>query len=460
MKYILYKTVLISITVLFLISCQSSDSDKDSVDLPEPIITEVNNDEVTTVVEPISCNGKIPLTIINVQHNGTSTSLLSDGNFTSQSQLTLNKEMDSVLIELSSPALVKGISIKWHKQHESSYFFEVETSIDNSVWISNIAAQQSSISSLLTDYIELNADTVKYLNLKLNNNNQIDTLAINEIEIFGCEQDTENTIELDDWYLSVPSDNDNNGKSDSIYENELSESYFNPSFYFQNSNGGITFRAPISGAKTSENTNYTRSELREMLRKGNTNINTQGINDNNWVFSSAPQNEQDAAGGVDGTLNAKLMVDHVTITGNDNQVGRVIIGQIHANDDEPIRLYYRKLPNNTHGSIYAAHEILDGDDIYYELIGTRSQSASNPEDGIQLGEIFDYQINVEGNQLTVTVTKENQTPIIKIVDMTDSGYDQGGQYMYFKAGVYNQNNTGDDFDYVQATFFIIENSHQ
>ncbi len=215
-----------------------------------------------------------------------------------------------------------------------------------------------------------------------------------------------------------------------------------------------------SNTKTSENTKYTRSELREMLRKGNTDINTQGINDNNWVFSSAPQNEQDAAGGVDGTLNAKLMVDHVTITGDDNQVGRVIIGQIHANDDEPIRLYYRKLPNNTHGSIYAAHEILDGDDIYYELIGTRSQSASNPEDGIQLGEIFDYQINVEGNQLTVTVTKENQTPIIQIIDMTDSGYDQGGQYMYFKAGVYNQNNTGDDFDYVQATFFIIENSHQ
>ena len=43
--------------------------------------------------------------------------------------------------------------------------------------------------------------------------------------------------------------------------------------------------------------------------------------------------------------------------------------------------------------------------------------------------------------------------------MSDSGYDSGGQYMYFKAGVYNQNSTGDPKDYVQATFYKIENSH-
>ena len=33
------------------------------------------------------------------------------------------------------------------------------------------------------------------------------------------------------------------------------------------------------------------------------------------------------------------------------------------------------------------------------------------------------------------------------------------QYMYFKAGVYNQNNTGLDIDYVQATFYDITNTH-
>jgi hypothetical protein len=43
--------------------------------------------------------------------------------------------------------------------------------------------------------------------------------------------------------------------------------------------------------------------------------------------------------------------------------------------------------------------------------------------------------------------------------MKDSGYSAGNQYMYFKAGVYNQNNGGAEGDYVQATFYHIHNMH-
>jgi hypothetical protein len=214
MEYIFYKIVLMCITIIGLAACQSSDSDEVSIKDFETIIVE--EDEVTDTINPISCHNKIPLNIVNIvniQHNGTNTSLLTDGNFTSQNQVILNKVLDNVLIELKSPALVKGIAVKWHKQHENSYFFEVDTSIDNTNWISNIAAKQSTITPQLTDYIDLNEETVKYLNLRVTNNNHIDTLAINEIEVFGCEQDVESTIELTDWYLSVPSDNDNNGKS-------------------------------------------------------------------------------------------------------------------------------------------------------------------------------------------------------------------------------------------------------
>jgi hypothetical protein len=45
-------------------------------------------------------------------------------------------------------------------------------------------------------------------------------------------------------------------------------------------------------------------------------------------------------------------------------------------------------------------------------------------------------------------------------DMTDSGYDVAKEYMYFKAGVYNQNNSGDPQDYVQATFYQLNNEHR
>ena len=49
----------------------------------------------------------------------------------------------------------------------------------------------------------------------------------------------------------------------------------------------MTFKSEIDGYKIT-NTSYTRSELREMLRAGDTSIDTSGVNENNWVFGSAP----------------------------------------------------------------------------------------------------------------------------------------------------------------------------
>lgn len=141
-------------------------------------------------------------------------------------------------------------------------------------------------------------------------------------------------------------------------------------------------------------------------------------------------------------------------------MGRVIIGQIHATNDEPARLYYRKLPGNSKGSIYLAHEINGGNDLKFDLIGSNSSSASNPADGIELGEVFSYSIKVAGNDLIVSIYRDGKPDVTQTVDMSNSGYhNSSGEYMYFKAGVYNQNNTGDANDYVQATFYKIVNKH-
>ena len=72
---------------------------------------------------------------------------------------------------------------------------------------------------------------------------------------------------------------------------------------------------------------------------------------------------------------------------------------------------------------------------------------------------FDYTIKVVGDSLTVTIFREAKPDVVKTIDMANSGYNVGGQYMYFKAGVYNQNNSGDDDDYVQVTFYALEKSH-
>ncbi|MCL4123670.1 UNVERIFIED_CONTAM: hypothetical protein GTU68_045683 [Idotea baltica] len=265
---------------------------------------------------------------------------------------------------------------------------------------------------------------------------------------------------LSTWNLSIP-DNNGSGTSVNISVSDLNKGYKNDKYFYTANDGGMVFKCPVAGFKTSTNTSYTRVEFREMLRGTNTSIKTQGVNKNNWVFGSAPIADKNNAAGFDGEMTVTVAVNYVTTTGSSSQLGRVIIGQIHANDDEPVRIYYRKLKDNTLGSIYFAHEPRDGfgNEQWHEMIGSRSNSASNPADGIALDEKFTYTIKVISNLLTVTIAREGKTDVVKTVDMTNSGYDKGGQYMYFKAGVYNQNNSGNADDYVQATFYALEKSH-
>lgn len=239
-------------------------------------------------------------------------------------------------------------------------------------------------------------------------------------------------------------------------------------FFFTGSDGAMVFKSTVFGARTSQNTSYVRSELREMLRAGDDSIGTQGVNANNWALDHQPFNEDIAARG--GKLTATMSIDQVTTTGSASQVGRVIIGQIHASGDEPMRLYYRKLPGNTKGSIYAAHEIRDSNDILYDMIGSRSDSAADPvEDGIALGELFSYEIINVGSILEVIVRRgDSDGEIIAELEIdmltanvggTSSGYELVDEWMYFKAGAYSQNNTGWANDFDQVRIYRLDNSH-
>lgn len=254
------------------------------------------------------------------------------------------------------------------------------------------------------------------------------------------------------------------GTATDIRTSSLISNYENDTYFFTGEDGAMVFKNFLVGAKTSINTSYTRSELREMIY-GTTYDNQSGLSTkdlaNNWLFSSSDDDKKAQAGGVGGELTATVKIDHVTTTGtSDWQIGRVIIGQIHASDDEPCRLYYRKLPNNTQGSIYFAHEPARATGLneqWHELIGSRSDNQSNSFDGIELGEIFSYSIKVVDNDLTVTIFRDGKANVSKTVDMTNSGF--ANDYMYFKAGVYSQNNTGDDDDYDQVSFYELNVTH-
>jgi poly(beta-D-mannuronate) lyase len=286
-----------------------------------------------------------------------------------------------------------------------------------------------------------------------------DGVLLGDLSQLDAKKKPSENFDLLDWSLTLPTDLNNDAKADIIYEKHLSDKFVLKPLFYTGDDGGMVFACPNIGAKTSKNTKYARTELREMLRRGDLSVKPQGITENNWVLSSTHGSVRRKAGAIDGSLEATLAVNRVSTTGDAKMVGRVIIGQIHATDDEPIRLYYRKLPNNEHGSVYFAHEINGGDDIWVDLIGSRSHTLADPADGIKLNEKFSYKISVIDNALAVTLIRQGKPNITKVIDISESGYGKSNQYMYFKAGVYNQNNGGEPRDYVKATFYYLDNQH-
>lgn len=360
--------------------------------------------------------------------------------------------------------------------------------------------RQSGGATLDLEPYDIGAVTAQYVRIISNGNESNDWNSIVEVQAYGCgalvdapaqpilterrgqgmfelrvDRTPGENFDLTGWYITTPADDDGDGKADSVYENELAAGWTDPRYFYTDpATGGMVFRSTPAGAKTSANTNYTRTELRGMLRRGNYNIETRidgGFpNKNNWLFSSAPASAQQQAGGVDGVLRATLAVNQVTRLGRDYQVGRVIIGQIHAKDDEPIRLYYRKLPQNKYGAIYFAHEPATGKEEWIEIIGSRADRAQNPDDGIALDEVFSYEIEVKGTQeddqiipmLYVKIIRDDGTEIsAEPYDMRASGFSIEDEFMFFKAGAYSQNNSSPEpeTDFDRVIFYKLDYAH-
>jgi len=235
-------------------------------------------------------------------------------------------------------------------------------------------------------------------------------------------------------------------------------------YFFTHTDGGMRFVSRVDGATTSSscNSGFPRSELREMLRAGNTSISTTGVNGNNWALGYQPTGTNH--GGRNGVLKATLRINQVSTTGEGLHPGRTIIGQIHADNDEPIRLYYRKLPDAEFGCIYAESEIRDGDDVTFNMIGDERCEDNGPSNGVMLNELISYEIINEDEDIRVIIRRGDQDGEIIAqttidLEQLNSGYDRADEWMYFKAGVYTQNNTGEAGDGDIATFYRLSNTH-
>lgn len=452
---------------------------------------------VVPPVPPSTCSGNDLINIIAATDDGlsgagTGPALAIDDNLDPASRWQTTGDSITITFDLGVRYLVREVGLAWFAGDQRVASFSIFASEDGVNFEALLTDQLSSGETTSFERYNVPDTSAQYIRIEGHGNSVNEDNGIVEGTAFGCTLDTADAVfedgnvvaadfaldpalppgsnfELISWALQTPADLDGDDRADRATETDLANG-FTDGFFFTGPAGGMVFRSTIAGAKTSANTSYTRSELREMLRRGNTGISTRGVNRNNWLLGYQPD-PGIAVGGRNGVLSGTLAVNHVTETGARNQVGRVIIGQIHAEGDEPIRLYYRKYPENERGFVYFAHEIRDSDDIYFPVLGPVNSDLddapsddTNPENGIALDEIFSYEITQQDARIDVILRRGDETgPIIghNYVDMRqqNSGYDVPSEWMYFKAGAYSQNNTGDDADFDRVTFYKLENSH-
>ncbi len=302
-------------------------------------------------------------------------------------------------------------------------------------------------------------------------------------------------FDLKSWKLNLPEmtkEGKRKGKLLEINKEKLAGTdvpYVHPDwFYTDKQTGAMVFVAP-NKAPTTPNSNNTRSELRAMLA-------TQAHDPkNNFVIASHP--DATKYGAIGGELKATLSVDHVSRSGNHRKNGAfaVVIGQIHASKNEPLKILYRKLPEHEFGSLTWTYELnptkaLQDEkdkngkklrqDIRHNVFGKYNlrKGDADPQDGIKLGEIFSYRVTIAGDIMHLTFTKYpdevNEVTKTFAINLAEGNYqdhevDQGysNDWMFYKAGVYNQCNTNKNSsgcewrgmeagDYTQASFYQLE----
>lgn len=285
-----------------------------------------------------------------------------------------------------------------------------------------------------------------------------------------------NNFDLSYWKLTLPVDEDNNEKVDEVDVKEL-QTFSHPNYFYLDEKGGMVFISPNKGATTSSLAS-TRSELRQMNRGFNTNIDTHAPGNNVVIAANKKAKEYSAIGGK---LNATLKVNAVSLRAGHPEkrpAYTVVIAQVHTGKikgnpegfgwgNQPIKIYYKKFPGHDKGSVFWNYErnLARNDpnriDISYPVWGNTWQNKSDPGDeGIALGEEINYEINIHENIMYLTFQSEGHPEVKYSVDISNNvdpfgkvdaldnpgGYT--GDWFYFKAGAYNECNAKDGTHFV------------
>ncbi|KAF1031850.1 MAG: Alginate lyase [Pseudomonas sp.] len=219
-------------------------------------------------------------------------------------------------------------------------------------------------------------------------------------------------IDLSTWNLTVPVGTPPTTIDTPALMNGFKDSYFHAD------SGTLFFWAPVTGTRTA-NTHYPRSELRETYPDGRLR---------NWAYSEA-----------DNFLRATLAVNQVPST------GRVVIGQIHVyHDTKPLlKLEYQYKDSQQTGSIIAKVRMQPGD---------KDGRSITIAENVPLNRTFTYVVHLnKAGLLSISAANGQWSDRL--------GAAWAGKSLYFKAGVYVQDNQGSSDEGGKVTFTKLDVDH-
>jgi len=485
----------LKIAPLFLFAVVVSCSD-DSMD-ESTTITSTTNTLLQKSNESVQLNDHTTGVMASTEQDDNSAFEAMDGNTNPDSRWSGYGASATLDIDLKTVDFVDYIKIMFLKGDERQAKFEVYAKPNNASSWTKINTKTSSGDHSGFEIFDLNNTDTRFLRILGKGNSLNGWNSIIELEVWGTpgsgiteefeedededeDEDTDGNIgdynldsnkapsenfDLSEWKITLSS-------GDEVKVAQLNNKFIKSNqFYTDPNDGGMVFKNYPKGSGTTTSSSYSRVEFREMLRSYNDDIDATGINRNNWVLNTSSSSSKSKSGGIDGTLMATLKVNRVTDTSDEKwQVGRIIIGQIHAEKNEPCRLYYHKQPNHRKGALYFAHEQKSGEERFYNLIGHyvdesdlengwKYNGAGEPSNGIALDAEFSYKIDARGNSLDVVIyDKDGHVIASKNVNM--GGSDYANSWMYFKAGVYSGNKTvQSSSDYEKATFYSLTTKH-
>ena len=255
---------------------------------------------------------------------------------------------------------------------------------------------------------------------------------------------------MDEWKILL---------GDGTHKDDL-VNYEKKDFFYVENDGKtdwVVYKTPNSGI-TSRTSSNTRTELGQKKH---------------WVPETG------------GKLTGTLKVQHVSTTGDATAASSysVVIGQIHSDEgheNEPLKIFYKKFPGHTKGSVFWNYEINTAGDnagrwdfstavwgYDFSVVGEESKTYPvEPEDGIALDEEFSYVVNVYKGIMYLTFSSKGHETIKFTKSLVNSdfakksdvpeqilksyylrgrdGVEHDSAYameiQYFKQGCYNQAN--------------------